>query len=353
MRKRFRNLVLLVAGLSVALGGAALAASPAPVPYTPPCTANTDACRQSRIVALESFAAGHEGRIRALETPAPSATTPPATTTVPPVSPSPTVTTPAPTTAPPAATGWPNASTTGVPAGTTLTAYSGPTTISVAGTVISDKLITSCLRVTAPNVSILRSKIACEPGRDGTAVIGDSTGLIMTDVEVDGNPLNKPPSTCGIAIGYDHYTLLRVHVHGCSDGLRAGGVVSVTDSLVDGLWASDGDHADGIQAYQGAGDMTFRHNTVDGRTQNRCCETAPIFIADGYTGTVTVEDNWFAGGGYSLRFHENGRYVVTGNRVLAASYTFGPVTTVNGIIQTWSNNREISASGVDGVLIEP
>lgn len=346
MKKWF---AFLMVGLVVLLGGVAFAAAPAPVPYTPPCTANTDACRQQRIVALETKAASLEGRIKALETPA---TTPPATTTVPPTTTAPPTTTVPPTT-PPASSGWPDASNTGVPSGVSLTPYTGPATITTAGTVISEKLITNCLVINAANVTIQRSKVSCAPGRDGTAVANNSTGLLMSDVEVDGNPNDAAGSTCGIAIGYDHYQLARVRVHGCSDGLRASGVVTVTDSYIGPLWATPEDHADGIQAYMGAGNMTFRHNRVDGRTQSRCCETSPIFIADGYTGTVTVENNWFAGGGFSLRFHENGHYVVTGNRVLSDSWSAGPVTTLYGIIDTWSDNREISAAGVDGALIQP
>lgn len=342
--------ITLICALVLALGGVALAAAPS-APYVPPCTANTDACRQQRILALETKLGLLDGRVQVLETPPttapPTTTPPPATTTVPPT------TTVAPPTTQPPTSGWPDATNTGVPAGVTLTPYTGPSTITMAGTVISEKLITTCLRVNAANVTIERSKVSCEPGRDGTAVIANSTGLLMTDVEVDGNPEDKSTSTCGIAIGYDHYQLARVRVHGCSDGLRASGVVTVTDSYIGPLWASGADHADAIQAYLGAGDMTFRHNRIDGRTQTRCCENGALFFADGYDGTVILEDNWVAGGNFSLRLHEDGRYKVTGNRVLADSYNWEPVTTLYGIIDTWSDNRLISAAGVDGAVLQP
>ncbi len=48
---------------------------------------------------------------------------------------------------------WPNASTTGPRAGVTLTAYTGPTTISTAGTVVSGRTISSMITVTAANVT--------------------------------------------------------------------------------------------------------------------------------------------------------------------------------------------------------
>ena len=50
--------------------------------------------------------------------------------------------------------GFPDASNTGVPAGTALTAYSGPKTITTDGTVIEGKIITGSLRVTGDNVVI-------------------------------------------------------------------------------------------------------------------------------------------------------------------------------------------------------
>lgn len=350
MKKAYTFLLVALIAL---LGGAAFAAAPAPVPYTPPCTANTDACRQQRIIALESHAAVQDGRLKALETPSPVATTtPPTTTTAAPTTTSVPPTTVPPTT-PPVTSGWPDATNTGVPSGVSLSPYSGPSTITTAGTVISEKLITNCLVINAPNVTIQRSKVSCAPGRDGTAVANNSTGFLMSDVEVDGNPTGSASSTCGIAIGYDHYQLARVRVKGCSDGLRASGVVTVTDSYIGPLWASGADHADGVQAYLGAGDMTFRHNRIDGRTQDGCCMNAPLFFADGYNGTVTLENNWIAGGGYAMRLHENGHYVVTGNRVLAGSYNFAAVTSLYGIIDSWSDNREISAAGVDGAVLQP
>ena len=55
----------------------------------------------------------------------------------------------------PARFGMPDATTTGVPAGTTLTAYTGPMTITTNGTVIEGKIIDGAtLRVLGDNVTI-------------------------------------------------------------------------------------------------------------------------------------------------------------------------------------------------------
>ena len=48
----------------------------------------------------------------------------------------------------PALFGMPDATTAGVPAGTTLTAYTGPMTITTPGTVIEGKIINGTLKVT-------------------------------------------------------------------------------------------------------------------------------------------------------------------------------------------------------------
>src|SRR4029453_16253456 len=55
--------------------------------------------------------------------------------------------------------GFPNATNTGVPAGTALTAYTGPKTVTTDGTVIDGKVITGSLIVHADNVVIKNCKI--------------------------------------------------------------------------------------------------------------------------------------------------------------------------------------------------
>lgn len=350
---------LLVGGVAVA--GPQRAAAPPPVPYTPPCTTSSDSCRQQRIVALEGKAAALEGRIVALETPAPSSspTTPPATT--PPATPTPTATA---TTTPPAPGGWPTAATTGVPTGTTLTAYTGPDRITTAGTVISGKRVTDCLEVAAPNVRIERSEVSCNPGGDFAVITNQSIGLVVEDTDVFGT---GPAGSCGNGVAFDSYTLTRVHIRACGDGARANGDVAIRDSLMDGFLPGGQDHSDGVQAHGGSGPITLTHNWIDIRNAvggpGGCCVNGAVQIADGYgdgagaDSQVTMTNNWFAGGGFVLRLHENGRYTVTGNRILANSWLpgsgFGPVTTAFAVIDSWSNNKLISAAGVDGATVNP
>ena len=60
-----------------------------------------------------------------------------------------------------AAVAKPSASNTGVPAGTTLTTYTGPLTITVDGTVIDKKAVYGDLKIAARNVVVRNSYLHC------------------------------------------------------------------------------------------------------------------------------------------------------------------------------------------------
>jgi len=80
---------------------------------------------------------------------------------------------------------FPNAGNTGVPSGTTLTAYSGPCSISTSNTVVDGKNINCDLTITGANVTIRNSKIVA-----GNINV-DSGSLALTDVEINfGNDIN-------------------------------------------------------------------------------------------------------------------------------------------------------------------
>ena len=76
---------------------------------------------------------------------------------------------------------FPNAANTGIPAGTTLTNYSGPCTITTANTTITARTINCSLTIRATNVIIQNSKI-----NGGNITIDTSgAGFILRDSEVD------------------------------------------------------------------------------------------------------------------------------------------------------------------------
>lgn len=184
--------------------------------------------------------------------PTPSPTTPPATT--PPVT-TPPATTPPPTTVPPTsspASSWPDATNTGVPAGTTLTAYAGPCTITAANTVIDAKTITcSTLTINATGVTITRSRL---------------TGTGDPQIAVGSGSLTISDSTLAVGLGSTgiqdrNWSGLRLNIAGGNRGAYCASTCTLRDSWVHGtrINVSQGQHASGIRAEQYT---TYDHNSL-------------------------------------------------------------------------------------------
>jgi hypothetical protein len=229
--------------------------------------------------------------------PAPAPTPTPTATPAPTVTPEPTPTpTPAPTGS------FPDASNTGVPLGTTLTAYTGPMSVTTPGTVIDGKTITGEIDIDAPDVTIRNSKI------NGVVRVWDDTtnSLLLEDTEIDCGGGNT-------AIGEANYTVRRANIHGCENGFDMNQNIDVEDSYIHGL-AIVG-HDDGIQfAYghfenghevDGARNLRIVHNTIFGHDDS-------LSSADGSFGTsaiigntaraddVLIQGNLMAGGAYTI-----------------------------------------------------
>jgi hypothetical protein len=232
--------------------------------------------------------------------------------------------------------------------GVTLTAYSGPSSITTAGTTIDGKDITSCLTINAPNVTITRSYIHC-----GGGIVVNSTGFLIEDSEINGNGSPGCDWLLGSNRSNTSLTARRIYLYDCSDGFRVNGQFTLEDSYLDGLYNNAGDHNDGMQGYGPGGTATLRHNHLDGRTQNLDGMNGVIFFADAWNGNVTITQNLLAGGGFALKLHENGHYWVDSNRVLAGSYSYGPALTTFGVIESWTDNRLVNADGSDGAAFSP
>jgi len=157
--------------------------------------------------------------------------------------------TPSPTSTP--KSGFPSERTTGVPAGTKLTAYTGPCTITAANTVIDAKAINCSLDIQAQGVVISRSKINGTVANDW-----DSTAsFTIRDSEVNaGNNL-------GTGIGNVNYTALRVHVTGGNRSMNCDNACTIRDSYVHGQFRDDTGlaHESGIRM---SNHTVLRHNTI-------------------------------------------------------------------------------------------
>lgn len=145
------------------------------------------------------------------------------------------------------------------------------------------------------------------------------------------------------SLGPSNFTAIRSQIMGSSDGVRYGG--GTTDTLIENYirnkQQSPDDHNDGIQAYGATAGGTILRNNIDGNPVGGGVSTSGMIVADYVTGTFEIRDNYFIGGGYTLRFYENAFYKVTGNIVEKNSYKYGPVITTNsrpGAFVEWSNN---------------
>jgi PKD domain len=135
-----------------------------------------------------------------------------------------------------------------------------------------------------------------------------------------------------------------------SEGPRdSGSNIVIEDNFIGPMCSKPGDHADGVQGYYGGTNVLIRHNTIDERTANDV--TSPIFIADS-SQSARVEDNLVAGGGYSLRLHDDfspdhGPWTLIGNRIVDGAWSFGPMdnTGTSFTSQTCSDNRIVTIDG--------
>lgn len=187
---------------------------------------------------------------------APTATPPPTTTPPPP---------------PPPVSGFPDASSTGVPAGVSLTPYTGPCTITRDGTVIDARSVDCPLVVKAANVVIKRSFV------DGwVATDSDRASLHIEDSVINGGRDQVP------ALGYRNLTVIRSNVYGGQASVNCAGDCHIEDSWLHGQHLPPGEdwHLDGFLS-NGGSNMTLIHNTI-------ACEPAGNSAGGGCTAAAAV-----------------------------------------------------------------
>jgi hypothetical protein len=151
---------------------------------------------------------------------------------------------------------FPGATNTGVPPGTALTPYTGPCTITAAGTVIDAKIVNCDVQIKAKDVKITRSRV--------NGFVSDGEGenpnfsFTIDQSEINATP-GKPRIVTGV--GADNFALLRSNVTGGNRGVYCRRNCRVQDSWVhkttiDGLKDV---HASAIRMEQGS---KIIHNTI-------------------------------------------------------------------------------------------
>lgn len=269
----------------------------------------------------------------------------------------------------PASTSWPDESNTGVPAGVTLTDYTGPCTITVDNTVIDRKIINcESLLIQAQNVVITNSRLFGE-----VYTYENSTHSVsLTDSEV----INGARQAC-MCVGPDNFTMLRVEVVGGNRGVYCRFHCDVRDSYIHGTEVLTLQHASAVRVEQYA---TLVHNTLwcsyDGIAEPGDVDTGCSADMTGYPDFAPIMHNTIQGNFFRTN-GQNGTigYCAYGGGTLGKTYTndpnnatyivfkdnvwekgpngtcgaFGPIADyVPGTGNVWSNNKFD-----DGTVINP
>jgi len=262
--------------------------------------------------------------------------TPTPTPTTPPTTPAPT--TPPPTTPPPATSGWPSAATTGVPAGVTLSAYSGPMSISAAGTVIDGKTISGMLRVTGANVVIKNSRLSFG-GTWGIDAEG-AQNVTVQDCDLVGAGLAGTSNAAILGSG----NFLRNDISKAENGIvLTGGASTVKGNYIHDLEAAGADpHYDGLSVQGGQNGVLIEDNTILAR------DTSDIIIKNdfGPITNVRVNHNFLGGSpGYNVYVYgPNATNVsVTNNTLAKGGYGYYATSqaspTISGNIELPSGSK--------------
>ena len=187
----------------------------------------------------------------------------------------------------------------------------------------------------------------------GVTEIPDGGSLSYASITQDG-PIAS-------VVGDGSFTLDHVRINS-DEGVRVGGSgsMNISNSFIETTGLS-GDHADGLQAYDpgGTGDITITNTTIVSHNDNA---TAGIWIADSYSGSLTLDNVVFEGGPYGLRIAADASdiYVSLTNVYFVEPFAYGPFLfqDVNAHIHIthWENVHYatiVNGELVPGALIQP
>jgi hypothetical protein len=213
--------------------------------------------------------------------------------------------------------GFPDASNTGVPPGTVLTPYSGPTVITADDTIVDSKTI-GCIGIDADNVILRNCLITCATTQ--TVVEWVSGSVTLEDCTIDCAGLT------GNGLGERNMTVLRCDISGCENGFNVSGGITVQDSYIHDLVFESGAHTDGMQFNQGGSNITVVHNTIIAQTLGTSC----IIMWDGddpQGANILINNNRMIGTGaaytiYTPRVGPLTNVKVTNNRMAPAGFGY-------------------------------
>ncbi|MCA1467128.1 right-handed parallel beta-helix repeat-containing protein [Bradyrhizobium sp. IC3195] len=187
--------------------------------------------------------------------------------------------------------GFPDATNTGVPAGLVLTPHHGDLVINTPGMVISGLDIHGSVRINAPNVTLMNSKVTSS----SFYTVGlKSAGGTVQNCTIDGTGTGNDGSV-GI---HGSGTFLNNNIFNVEDGIHPDSNSIVRGNYIHGLLASGAPHYDGIQIDGGRSNVTISHNTVI----NDHNQTSAVMIDNwhGAISNIRVDNNLLVGGGYTI-----------------------------------------------------
>jgi Ca2+-binding RTX toxin-like protein len=247
---------------------------------------------------------------------------------------------------------FPNATNTGVPSGTTLTAYTGPMTITQDGTVVDGKIINGTLTIQADNVVIKNSKVTFN-GSWGIDA-GRSKNLTIQDSDIIGPGYSGNSNSAIRASG----TFLRNDISKVQNGIAMQGGASVVKGnyIHDLECAGNGPHYDGIEIFGSQRSVLIEGNTILARN------TSNILISDlwGAVSDVTIRNNFLGGSpGYNIYVtgdHGGGTtgVVIENNQIAKGGYGYyyiykaSPTISGNGELPAGTQPGSVSGGGTGG-----
>jgi hypothetical protein len=157
----------------------------------------------------------------------------------------------------------PDATTTGIQSGVTLSAYTGPATISVSGTLVENKII---------NDSTGYDGIAVASGTDGVTLrncliqfgvwgveASLATNTTIEHCEIIGPGVNWTSNSAIVAQGIIRYN----HIYNVAIGMQVVGSSTVNNNFIHDLSRMGEDpHFDGMALFGGQNGVLIEHNTI-------------------------------------------------------------------------------------------
>jgi hypothetical protein len=264
----------------------------------------------------------------------------------------------------PVSCGYPGATNSGVPAGTTLKQVpgqvsSGPgwtynatdneVTVTGNGAVLSDLSIPYPVEIDASDVTVNDDQVVTS----GAFAIDlrHTAGVTIENSTISGTNATSGRVDSAIDDVYGDSTAMTIKDNNISAFRTA---MQISAGLVQGNYIHDpgyisGDHTNGIVTAGGTEPMTITDNTIFNSLGQTDAITLDAATAGATVSNKTIENNFLAGGGYSIyggdgQNNPTANIVITGNRFGQLYYAkggqFGPVAYYNpaGTGSTWTGN---------------